>query len=66
MPFRWSLADIELNPFVFHSQSSDDRAVRPIERPDISIPAHVDDENRLKNKSLGRPGNLGPPGSLLT
>src|SRR5271157_347907 len=51
MPFRSSLADIELKPSVFHSRTPPcGRAVRPSERPSTRITARDDDENRLEIK----------------
>src|SRR5271157_3417587 len=51
MPFRLSLADIELKPSVFHSRTPPrGRAVRPSERPSTRITARDDDENRLEIK----------------
>ncbi len=52
MPFRSSLADIELQPSVFHSRTPRGRAVRPSERPSTRITARDDDENRLEIKFL--------------
>ena len=52
MPFRSSLADIELQPFVFHSRTPRDRAVRPSEHPTTRITARGRDENRLEIKFL--------------
>jgi hypothetical protein len=55
MPFRSSLADIELKPFVFHSQTSGDRAVLPSKPLNTRITARVSDENRLEIKFLHEP-----------
>ncbi len=66
MPFRSSLADIELKPFVFHSRSSRGRAVRPGERPTTRITARAAAENSLEIKFLSEAMESWLSGSPLT
>jgi len=67
MPFRSSLADIELTPSVFHSRTPPrGRAVRPSERPITRITARAGDENRLEIKFLREAMESWLSGSPLT
>jgi hypothetical protein len=66
MPFRSSLADIELKPSVFHSRTPRSQAVRPNERPSTRITARDDDENRLEIKFLLEARESWLSGSPLT